>query len=91
MFKGNGCHKTSFEYNAPMSQIIALADLSTSCEQKIKFNCFLSPLREYGTNQLGFWLDRNFTQQNFFHGDGNNANQTYGCQCGKYSISVQFY
>ena len=82
LFKGRGCHKTSLEYSAPMSQIIALADASATCEQDIKFNCYLAPLQEYGTENLGFWLDRNGTEQTFFHGESNNLTQNHGCHCG---------
>ena len=66
-----------------MSQITALASASASCEQDIKFKCYLAPLREYGRDNLGFWLDKNGTERTFFHGEANNFNQSYGCQCGK--------
>ena len=79
LFNGEGCYKTSFEYDAPLSQIIALTNQSKSCEQDVKFHCFLAPLMEYGSKHLGFWLDRNGTQQTFFHG---NFNESHTCQCG---------
>ena len=74
-----------------MDQIIALADASATCEQDINFKCYLAPLKEYGRDNLGFWLDRNGTEQTFFHGEANSFNQSYGCQCGKTQSFLHSY
>lgn len=63
-----------------MSQIIALTQLSATCEQAIQFDCFMAPLMEHGSD-LGYWLDRNGNKSNFFHGNLN-PDQPHVCRCG---------
>lgn len=75
-----GCQKVPLEYEVPMSQIIALTQLSATCEQAIQFDCFMAPLMEHG-NELGYWLDRNGNKSNFFHGNLN-PDQPHVCRCG---------
>ena len=75
-----GCQKVHLEYEVPMSQIIALTQLSATCEQAIQFDCFMAPLMEHGSD-LGFWLDRNGNKSNFFHGNLN-PDQPHVCRCG---------
>ena len=85
---GNGCHMTGLNYEAPMDQIRALIAASETCEQSIRFDCFLAPLMDYGSDHMGFWRDYNGTQRTFFHGNLD-AEKPHLCQCGKI-ISVQY-
>lgn len=75
-----GCQKVRLEYEVPMSQVIALTQLSETCEQTIQFDCFVAPLREHGED-LGYWLDRNGNKSTFFHGNLN-PDKPHICQCG---------
>ena len=62
-----GCYSRKITYNAPMEQIQSLIELSKSCSQEIKYECFLSALREEGID-FGFWLDRNGDSQIYWSG-----------------------
>ena len=82
----NGCHQTYLNYDAPMDQIRALIAASETCEQSIRFDCFLAPLMVFGygpngSDHMGFWRDWNGTQRTFFHGNLD-ADQPHLCQCG---------
>ena len=79
---GNGCHVTQLNYDAPMDQIRALIAASETCEQSIRFDCFLAPLMVYGSDHMGFWRDYNGTERTFFHGNLD-PEQPHVCQCGK--------
>ena len=88
---GNGCHINELNYEAPMDQIRALIAASETCEQSIRFDCFLAPLMDYGSDHMGFWRDYNGTQRTFFHGNLDNE-QPHICQCGKISLtSIDFH
>jgi len=87
---GNGCHITELNYEAPMDQIRALIAASETCEQSIRFDCYIAPLFSYGSDHMGFWRDWNGTQRTFFHGTLD-ANQTHMCQCGKQVFFFSFY
>merc|ERR1711953_699612 len=78
---GNGCHVTQLNYDAPMDQIRALIAASETCEQSIRFDCFLAPLMVYGSDHMGFWRDYNGTERTFFHGNLD-PEQPHVCQCG---------
>ena len=41
----NLCFKEDIVYEAPMPQIVALLESSTSCRQTIEFKCFSAPLK----------------------------------------------
>jgi len=78
---GNGCHVTQLNYDAPMDQIRALIAASETCEQSIRFDCFLAPLMVHGSDHMGFWRDYYGTERTFFHGNLD-PEQPFGCQCG---------
>ena len=91
----NGCHQTFLNYDAPMDQIRALVAASETCEQSIRFDCFLAPLMTFGfglngSDHMGFWRDWNGTQRTFFHGNLNGT-QPHMCQCGKYKSNQYFF
>ena len=88
---GPGCFETPLDYQVPVSQIRALIDSSTHCEQSIKFDCFLAPLVSYGQENKGFWKSWDGERQYFFHGNYEDIESTestqvesiHFCQCGK--------
>ena len=79
----SGCFEHKVDYDTVVAQMKALADISDSCSQEFIFNCYLVPL-EYNGNKFGWWVDRFGNNQYFFHGDGNEVNETHLCKCGKY-------
>ena len=84
-----GCHQSHLNFVAPMDQIRALIDASETCEQSIRFDCYIAPLFSYGSDHMGFWRDWNGTKRTFFHGTLD-ANQTHMCQCGKQVFFLLF-
>ena len=62
-----GCYSRKITYDVPIEQIQSLIDLSETCNQPIRYDCFLSPLQEEGVN-LAFWLDRNEDVQYYWTG-----------------------
>ena len=63
-----GCYFRHVFYDAPMEQIQALIELSESCQQEIKYDCFLAPLEENDV-EFGYWLDRHGDTQIYWTGD----------------------
>ena len=53
-----GCYSREITYDAPMEQIQSLIELSKSCSQEIRYDCFLAPLLDGGVN-FASWIDRN--------------------------------
>jgi len=53
----NLCFKEDIVYEAPMPQIIALLESSSSCSQTIDFQCFSAPLQFQGVDYFT-WADR---------------------------------
>ena len=62
-----GCYSRKITYDVPMEQIQSLIDLSETCNQPIRYDCFLSPLQEQDVN-LAFWLDKNEDVQYYWTG-----------------------
>ena len=57
-----GCYSRQITYDAPKEQIQSLIELSNTCNQQIKYDCFLSPLQIEGID-FGFWRDKNGDDQ----------------------------
>ena len=57
-----GCYSRQITYDAPIEQIHSLIELSNTCNQQIKYDCFLSPLQIEGID-FGFWRDKNGDDQ----------------------------
>ena len=53
-----GCYSKEITYEAPMEQIESLIELSKSCSQEFRYDCFLAPLQDEGVNYAS-WIDRN--------------------------------
>ena len=62
-----GCYSRPIVYDVPMEQIQSLIELSSSCSQRIRYDCFLSPLEEDGVN-FGYWIDTNGDNQYYWTG-----------------------
>ena len=75
------CNTYRFDYQVPESQMRALIESSETCQQSIRFDCFLTPLTRYGKYDLGAWKSFNSSVRNtFFHGNRNGTE--HFCQCG---------
>ena len=60
-----------------MEQIKTLIELSESCDQRIRYDCYLSPLEDAGVN-LGSWVDLNGQDQIYWTGS-NYGNHVCSC------------
>ena len=81
------CNSYRLDYQVPESQIRALMESSVTCEQSIRFDCFLTPLTAFGKYNRGTWKSFNHSAANaFFHGNVENGTAAIGtdhfCQCG---------
>ena len=72
-----GCYSRKINYDAPLEQIQSLIDLSESCTQQIRYNCFLSALQDKGIN-FGYWLDKHGQSQYYWTGS-HHGEQTCSC------------
>ena len=69
-----GCYTDSFGYNASMTQIDRLIQISSGCTQSIVNNCTNSQL-----TGMSWWTDRNNNDHQYWH--GSYENNTIGCFC----------
>ena len=72
---------SNIEYEISMSHIEAIINASESCEQEMKFKCFLTPLQGFGDNKNYYWKDRLGEDMYYFHSLNNTSGES--CQCGK--------
>ena len=70
-----GCYARPIVYDASMEQIKTLIELSDSCSQPIRYDCFASPLQDEGMH-YGYWMDKNGEYQIYFTGSNYG---TYAC------------
>ena len=61
-----------------MEQLVTLIDLSETCIQEIKFDCYLAPLSVNG-EAIGMWVNRNGGNETYFTGANSG---THICECG---------
>ena len=73
-----GCYSRSVTYNATMRQMWALTQLSQSCRQFFKFDCFSVPF-EFNGVPYAWWNDRDGVRRYNWAG-GHQSVHT--CQCG---------
>ena len=57
-----GCDRKSLDYQVPESQFKALINSSERCEQYIRFDCFLAPLKAFGKYYNGYWSSFEMTE-----------------------------
>ena len=72
-----GCYSRPIIYDSSMEQIKTLIELSESCDQRVRYDCYLSPLQEGGIN-LGSWVDQNGQDQIYWTGS-NYGNHVCSC------------
>ena len=72
-----GCYSREITYDSPMEQIKTLIELSNSCNQLIRYDCYLSPLEENMVT-FGYWVDRNGQNQIYWSGE-NYGNHVCSC------------
>ena len=75
---GEDCFQLDINYQSTIHQISNLIDISSHCQQHIKFNCYSAPLFDDGIN-FGSWLNNKGEKEIYFHGS-NSGNHI--CQCG---------
>ena len=65
--KEPGCYSRPIVYDSSMEQMKNLIELSESCSQFIRYDCYLSPLKDDGVN-LASWVDQNGQDQIYWSG-----------------------
>ena len=70
--------KLSLNYQPSLKQLSNLIDLSSDCQQEIRFDCYSAPLFDDGI-YYGSWLNNKGEKEIYFHGS-NSGNHI--CQCG---------
>lgn len=77
-FEPVGSYSLDIDYNpVSISQLKVLTELSTNCQQFIKYECLDSGIRR---NEYAWWVSRDGEEMTYFHG----ASPVYhGCACGK--------
>ena len=73
-----GCYSRSVTYNATIRQMVALTQLSQSCRQFFKFDCFAVPL-EFSDVAYAWWNDRDNIPRYYWAGSNQSV---HTCQCG---------
>ena len=86
-----GCDRKILDYQVPESQFKALINSSERCEQYIRFDCFLAPLKAFGKYYNGYWSSFEMTELTFFHGnrDDRDEEMSHFCQCSENSTCVE--
>ena len=69
-----GCYEDTINYENHLEQIIAVIDLSETCEQTILNNCTGNVL-----SHMGWWTDRGGNKIEYW--DGDHPIGTEGCYC----------
>jgi len=67
--EGAGCFSLNLTYDVPIQQIEALIAMSDTCEQEIKFECKLAPLKNaaFGV-KFGWWTNQREEKKYYFDG-----------------------
>jgi len=67
--EGSGCFSLNITYDVPLEQIEALIAMSDVCEQEIKFECKLAPLKNaaFGV-KFGWWTNQRDEKKYYFDG-----------------------
>ena len=76
-YEGKGDYLRSIHYSgASMSQLASLTNVSSHCEQFIKYECYGSLLLRYS---FGWWVSRDSTEMRYW---GGASPGSYKCACG---------
>ena len=74
-----GCYSRDIHYTgASLSQLASLTEVSSHCEQFIKYECFHSVFKFKAGNLIGWWVSRNSTKMTYWGG----AKPGNRCACG---------
>merc|ERR1719481_439861 len=86
----DGCYSLNISYHIPMNQVEALISLSEHCEQEIKFQCKMAPLKNVFMNvNYGWWEDQAGNRKYYFDG-ADPTKQVCGCHSDKTCIHQSF-
>jgi len=67
--EGAGCFSLNLTYDVPIQQIEALIAMSDTCEQEIKFECKLAPLKNAAFGlKYGWWTNQRDEKKYYFDG-----------------------
>merc|ERR1712055_140365 len=67
--EGAGCFSLNLTYDVPIQQIEALIAMSDTCEQEIKFECKLAPLKNAAFGlKYGWWTTQRDEKKYYFDG-----------------------
>ena len=76
-YEGDGEYSRNIHYSgASFSQLAKLTDVSSTCEQFIKYECYHSVLLQ---NPVGWWVSRNSSKMTYWGGASSGSNK---CACG---------
>ena len=76
-----GCYSRNIHYTgASLSQLASLTDVSSHCEQFIKYECFHSRLIFSAVHPIGWWVSRNFKVMTYWGGASPDSKK---CACGR--------
>ena len=92
-YEGPGSYSRSIHYSgASLSQLVKLTDVSTHCEQFIKYECYGSVLLD---DFYAWWVSRDSSKMTYWGGASSGSNKcacgmtnsctdsSYGCNCDK--------
>ena len=72
------CYELDLQYDGSLHQIQALKDISDTCTQDIRFDCFISALSA-NEDPIGVWLNKDGEPESYFVGAYNGQ---HICACG---------
>ena len=77
-YDGKGDYTRSIHYSgASLSQLVSLTDVSSNCEQFIKYECYNSVL--WFPNPVGWWVSRDSSKMRYWGGASPGSRK---CACG---------
>ena len=83
-YEGQGSYVRDIHYTGSgltsNAQLFGLLDISTHCEQFIKYECYGSLLLNRGGNPNGWWVSRDNVQMTYW--GGATSADSYKCACG---------
>jgi len=88
-YENYGEYSQSIHYSgASFSQLASLTEVSTHCEQFIKYECYGSILlRDSSNNPFGWWVSRDFSKMTYWGGASPGSNK---CACGMINSCADF-
>ena len=79
----DGCYSRDIHYTgASLSQLASLTEVSSHCEQLIKYECYHSVLKYMAVNLSGWWVSRDSKIMTYWGGASPDSEI---CACGRYN------